>query len=61
MTENEILESTLREARNTNYRAQAQLIEVLSGKPLKINLPDDSNPTLLDLDVKEDEVSTLVQ
>lgn len=47
----------LRNARNLNLKMQVQLIEILSGKKLNIILPDKSNPLLLEMECREEEVS----
>lgn len=52
-----MLECKLRDASLTNMRLQVQLLEQLSGKKLKIVLPDEKNlqPTMIECD--EDGVS----
>lgn len=54
--EKEMLECKVREERNKNYRLQIQLIEALSKKPLIVDLPDASNPSLNEIEREEKDV-----
>lgn len=47
----------VREERLVNFRMQKQLLELLTGKKLNIDLPDELNPVLVELTSRVDEVS----
>lgn len=52
-----MLAGNIRDARNVNFRMQVQLIELLCGKKLNVDLPDKLNPTLMEIDCRKEDVS----
>lgn len=58
--ENDTLVTKIRDERHLNLRMQKKLLELLSGKKLNVDLPDKSNPVLVEISCREiSEVSVI--
>lgn len=55
-----MLQCKVREASRINIRLQVQLVEVLSGKKMKIAIPDDKNPEPSVIESYEEDVSLFI-